>query len=344
MSDVPCPPAFAGMALIDAETVRAVGSVTDAADALEDALRGGFDPEDDEARVRVSTPAGVLLVMPSALGGYSGTKLLSQTDDNAERGLPLLQGVYVLFGGPGQEPLALLDGIALTELRTPAVSILGIRHLAPAPAGPERLLVCGTGLQARAHVAAAHAERDLAEIVIAGVEAGAAERLAADLAAKLGLPVRGVDYAHVDDAVAAADLICCCTAAREPLFDGSLVRDGAVVVAMGSHFPDTREVDDALIARANVVVESRTGVFAEAGDVMIPLASGVLREEDVLTLHDVVTGTPPPGSGPRFFKTTGMPWEDLVVATSLARSVASAATSPSTPEHTEHTDHTEVTR
>ena len=116
-----------------------------------------------------------------------------------------------------------------------------------------------------------------------------------------------------DELVAAADIICCCTTAREPLFDGALVADHACVVAIGSHEPDAREVDDALARRATVVVESRAAALREAGDV---IAAG-LEGDALVTLPELVAGFEPPAGRPRLFKSVGMAWEDTVVAAAV---------------------------
>jgi ornithine cyclodeaminase len=113
--------------------------------------------------------------------------------------------------------------------------------------------------------------------------------------------------------VSAADVICCCTTAREPLFDGALVADHATVVAIGSHEPDAREVDDALARRATVVVESRASALREAGDVI----AAAIPEGELVTLADVVRDRRIDGGRPRLFKSTGMAWEDAVVAAAL---------------------------
>jgi ornithine cyclodeaminase/alanine dehydrogenase-like protein (mu-crystallin family) len=132
--------------------------------------------------------------------------------------------------------------------------------------------------------------------------------------------VVGREGRDVDDLVSAADLICCCTTAREPLFDGELVPDRATVVAIGSHEPDAREVDDALARRATVVVESRTSALREAGDVIAAIASSALDEHELVTLAELVKGQAAPDPGrPRLFKSTGMAWEDAVVAAAVAR-------------------------
>jgi ornithine cyclodeaminase len=108
--------------------------------------------------------------------------------------------------------------------------------------------------------------------------------------------------------------VCCCTTAREPLFDGALVADHATVVAIGSHERDAREVDGALAHRATVVVESRASALREAGDVI----AARIADADLVTLADVVRGRAVDRGRPRLFKSTGMAWEDAVVASALA--------------------------
>jgi ornithine cyclodeaminase/alanine dehydrogenase-like protein (mu-crystallin family) len=131
--------------------------------------------------------------------------------------------------------------------------------------------------------------------------------------------VLGRDRTDGDELVAAADIVCCCTTAREPLFDGARVADHATVVAIGSHEPDARETDDALAARSTVVVESRTSALREAGDVIQAIESGAIADGDLVTLAELVRGEAKPAEGrPRLFKSTGMSWEDAVVADALA--------------------------
>jgi ornithine cyclodeaminase len=259
-----------------------------AVEALEAALRAGLDPEADPPRSSVALGAGELLVMPSAHGAV---KLVTIGGD------PRIQGVCVVFDPETLAPAAVVDGIALTNLRTAAVSALAVRHLAAAD--PRRLLVFGRGPQAHAHAAALQAVLpSLEDVVLAG---------------------RGQDHD-----VGAADVICCCTTAREPLFDGARVADHATVVAIGSHEPGAREVDGALVRRAGaVVVESRAAALREAGDVVLAIAEGALRAEDLVPLAALVRGaTTADPQRPRLFKSTGMAWEDAVVASALTRRVA----------------------
>jgi ornithine cyclodeaminase/alanine dehydrogenase-like protein (mu-crystallin family) len=292
-------------AFLDADAIAAALTPLRAVDALEAALRGGLDPEADPPRAAVGADAGEVLLMPSSAPGAVGVKLVTVAPDNPARGAPRIQGVYVLFDPETLAPAALLDGIGLTDLRTSAVSALAVRHLA-AP-GARRLAVFGTGAQARAHVGALRAV--CPEIERVDVVARDRDRLQAFVA---WCPVD----AHIADpaAVAEADLVVCATTAREPLFDGALVSDRATVVAIGSHEPEAREVDERLARRATVVVESRASALREAGDVI----QAGLDPGALVPLAALVRGDARPADGrPRFFKSTGMAWEDLVVAAAV---------------------------
>ena len=163
----------------------------------------------------------------------------------------------------------------------------------------ERLLIFGRGPQAHAHEEAMRAVRPIELVDMVG---------------------RDQARAAVDELVAEADIVCCCTTAREALFDGSLVQDHAAVVAIGSHEPGLRETDDALAARATIVVESRASALREAGDVILALEAGATSEDELVTLADLIRGGARPNpAGPHLFKSTGMSWEDAVIAAALAR-------------------------
>jgi ornithine cyclodeaminase/alanine dehydrogenase-like protein (mu-crystallin family) len=228
-----------------------------------------------------------MLVMASAAARHPVVKLLTVG------GEPRIQGVCVIFDGTTLAPIAVVDGVAVTNVRTAAVSALAVRHLAVPDA--RRLLVFGRGPQAHAHVAAMRAIRPIEQVNMVGR-----------------------DVIGLNELVTTADIICCCTTAREPLFDGALVADHATVVAIGSHEPDARETDDALAARASVVVESRTSALREAGDVIRAIDSGATTAAQLITLAELIRGeAKPPAGRPTLFKSTGMSWEDAVIAANL---------------------------
>lgn len=294
---------------LSADAVRERVPMLTAVNAIEDTLRGGFDTAGAPARSSVPLEHGSFLLMPAEISGSTGVKVASVAPANPAAGLPKIQGLYLLFDGDTLAPTAVMEGSSLTEIRTPALSAVGIRHLAADK--PLDVVVFGTGPQAYHHVHATAAVRDISSVTVFGRReekiTAMVERLTAD-----GFNAHAGSDASV--AVPDADLVLCCTSAREPLFDCTLVKDNALVVAMGSHEPDARETDDTLATRATVYVEDVDTALREAGDVRIAVDNGTLDVSELHTLSDLVNHGPVAGSGPFFFKTVGMGWQDLAVA------------------------------
>jgi len=288
-----------------------------AIDALESAFRDG-DPSATPQRSHIETPEGTLLLMPAVGDAGVGVKLVTLTDANAERGLPLIHAIYVLFEAGTQAPRLLVDGAALTALRTAAVSGLATRWLARDDAS--RLVIFGAGVQARAHLEAMAAVRPIAEVTVVSRTSARAEDLVrqADsmgLTAAIGGP----------DAIKAADVVCTCTTATEPLFDGASLATGAHVNAVGAYQPHTREVDSETVRRARVVVETRTAAMEESGDLLIPIGEGVAGLDHVVAdLQEVVRGAEVrrDPADVTLFESVGLAFEDLAVAGALASSLA----------------------
>ncbi|WP_035875459.1 ornithine cyclodeaminase family protein [Cryobacterium sp. MLB-32] len=296
--------------LMSAEQVYAGLSMTSAVLALSTALRAGLDPGVAAERSSVPLVRGSFLLMPGEFGQYAGVKILTVAPDNPAQNLPSIQGSYLLFDSTTLSPVAVIDGIALTLLRTPAVSALAVDLLAGVDAST--LVVFGTGPQSLFHVRAMAAVRRLTSVTIVGRSAEATARLVATLRAE-GYPAA----AGVADDVATARIVVCCTSSREPLFDGALVRDDAVVVAMGSHSPGARETDDALALRSVIYVEDVPTSLREAGDVVIAIDNGCANIADLGSLTDLARNGAKPRSGPALFKSVGMGWQDLVIASAL---------------------------
>lgn len=279
-----------------------------ARELIESALLEGFDPSTDPARSQVDAGQGHLLLMPSTLGNSVGVKLASVAPDNPAFGLPRIQAIYLVMDAATLTPRALLDGSVLTELRTPATSAVACDRLAAPEAS--RMVVFGNGPQAVEHVIAMSRIRTLSDIRLVGRNPERAQR------ALDALRDRGVDASlgRAGD-VAEADIIICATSASTPLFDGSLVCDGACVVAMGSHSPADRELDGSLVGRSLVIVEDVQTALREAGDVVLAIDEGELSRDDLLTLAPLVRGDVRRAADrPNVFKGSGMSWQDLAVA------------------------------
>jgi ornithine cyclodeaminase len=286
---------------IDAAELGSLVSWTDAIDAIGRAVaerdRGG------PPRTAVPVEGGELLVMPATTARSAGVKLAGVAPGNPAAGLPRIQAVYVLFDAATLTPRALIDGTALTTLRTPAQSAFAARALTAPQA--ERLVVFGTGPQAWGHVHALSTVRPIRSVVVVGRTPAHIDDLVGRLRSE------GIDARPGNSgAVSGADLVVCATTARAPVFDGRLLADHACVVAVGSHEPEARELDDVVFQRATqVVVEDRATALREAGDVVQAIASGVLAEDRITELADVRRTT-----GISVFKSVGMGWQDLAVA------------------------------
>jgi ornithine cyclodeaminase/alanine dehydrogenase-like protein (mu-crystallin family) len=292
-----------------------VGSALDwprAIDAIGRAV-ATIDPAQAPARAIVAIEAGELLLMPAEIDSAVGVKVLTIAPGNPARGAPRIQGVYVLFDGDTAAPRAVLDGAALTIVRTPAVSAFAVDRLAPAEASS--LTVFGTGPQAEAHVHAIAAIRALRTVTVVGRDDDRSKALVDRLRAA------GVDaVAGRPDSVAAADIVVCASTARQPLFDGHLLGPASCVVAIGSHEPDARELDDAVFRRADrIVVEDHATALREAGDIIIAIAHGALSADRLQPVTELARGAQlPASSGISVFKSVGMGWQDLAIAQAIA--------------------------
>jgi ornithine cyclodeaminase len=281
----------------------------EAIDVLQRAFRDR-DPSEDPLRSHVETPEGTLLLMPATGAAGVGVKLVTVTPGNARRGEPLIGAVYVLFDARTQQPRAVLDGAALTALRTAAVSGLATRLLARPDS--RRLVLFGAGVQAGSHLEAMVAERPVERVSVVSRSEGPASALAAR-AAELGLEANVAG----SEAVREADLVCTCTTSEHPLFDGAWLPDGVHVNAVGSYRPETRELDSETVRRAALVVEERHAALAEAGELALTIDEGTIDAAHVRAdLHELTNGVEVRTSphDVTVFKSVGLAFEDLVVA------------------------------
>lgn len=300
-----------GLPFLSAAEVRAQINPDTARGLIERALLEGFNPADDPARQSVDAGAGHLLLMPSSLGQSVGVKIASVSPDNPAQGLPRIQALYLLMDAATLTPQLLVDGSALTVIRTPATTAVAVDRLAAPEA--TRLVVFGSGPQAVDHVVAFTKIRDLTDIRLVGRNP---ERTAPAIAqlAELGITAT----LGVPGDVADADIVLCATSAQDPVFDGTLIKDGACVAAMGSHEADRRELPGDLMGRSIVVVEDHETALREAGDVIMAAAEGNLDTDALQGLAALVRGDiARDPQRPNVFKGTGMSWQDLAVASGL---------------------------
>jgi len=283
--------------------------------ALADALHEGHRARPTETRRLVYGPADsdqTLMLLPAWDPGSSlGVKLVTVFPRNPERGLASVQAVYVLFDGVTGSPVAFIDGTELTYRKTAASSALASRMLSRADSGT--LLMVGAGALAPHLVAAHHVVRPSIERVL--VWNRTSERARALAAAVGGTPV--VD---LETAVREADIVSTATMSKHPLIDGAWLRPGTHLDCVGAFLPDRREIDDECVRRADIYVDS-PAALEEPGDLVIPIASGVIRAADIRgDLYDLCRGDVPGRTDPdaiTLFESLGGGHLDLMTARAL---------------------------
>lgn len=238
-------------------------------------------------------PAGLSTVkVVTALGGQAGG----------------LSSHLFAFNMSGQL-LAVIEADHLTALRTAAASVFAARALGAGHA--RHLAVLGAGRQARAHVEAYTSALDLETVTIWGRRSDAAAALAGEVAP---LIKRVRTAATASEAISGADVVVSATSSHSPIIEGRDLRSGAHLDLVGGFRPTMREADDAAVARSAVVADT-AAALDEAGDLVQPIASGILQRDDVRLLADVLAGRAPvPRRDLTLFKSVGHAREDLVVA------------------------------
>jgi alanine dehydrogenase len=298
--------------------VRTVLSMDDLIDTMERALvQFSAGQATQPLRTIVDVGGrGFYGVMPAAISSPPalGTKLVSVFPGNARANLPTHLATIVLVDPDTGELLTIMDGRFITEARTAAVSAVSTRLLARDDA--TRVGIVGSGVQARSHLEALDHVRRLTEIRAWSPNE---DRLAAFVR-----EMRHRTSAHLlpalsaREAVDGADIVVLATGAREPVVESGWIADGAHVCAVGACRPDQREMDTALVRRARLVVDSRAGALAEAGDIVIPMREGAFDASHIAAeLGEVATGQAP-GRTSRaevtIFKSLGMAVEDVAAA------------------------------
>ncbi len=319
------------MLLLSRHEVEELLDVDALIDALAEAmvdLSAGRASVPNRVAARVDERDGFLAAMPGytpsahALAG----KLVTLFPHNAASGLPSHQAVIVVFDPADGRPAALLDGTAITAIRTGAGSALATRLLARENAAT--LAILGTGVQARSHAHAVTRVRPFRELRVAGRDRAKAEALARELAAELDLPVRAA--ASWREASDGADVICATTSAIEPVVRREWLAPGAHVTSVGGH-PRGREVDDATVADSVVVVESRAATLTpvppgsndpRSNDLAQPIGRGLIAADDVAEIGELVAGSRPGRTSPEqitLYKSVGVAAQDGVAAALVLR-------------------------
>ncbi|MEJ8474498.1 ornithine cyclodeaminase family protein [Roseibium algae] len=260
-------------------------------------------------------PDATMLLMPAWVpGAYVGVKIVNVMPGNSDRGLPAISAEYLLSDGRSGEMLAMINGGELTARRTAAASALAARYLARSDAS--HLVIVGTGRLSINLVGAHMAVRPITKVSFWGRNRAKADAMAAEAQSLYGVEAEGVSDLEV--AVGAADIVSAATLSLEPLIHGAWLKPGTHVDLVGAFKPTMRESDDEAIRVASVFVDTRNGCTKEGGDIVQPLASGVLALSDVKAdLYELARGLHigrTNDSEITLFKSVGAALEDLAGA------------------------------
>ncbi len=271
-------------------------------------------------RVALDVPAhrGTTLFMPAYLvdGDQMAVKIVSVFDDNPARGLPLIHALVVVVNAETGEPAAVMDGRYLTALRTGAASGLATDLLARPDARVAAIV--GAGVQGRTQLEAVCAVRAIEQAWVVDLNHPAAVAFATEMSERLGLPVQAAETPA--QALYTADVVCTATTSVTPVIDNGDVRSGTHINAVGAYTGRMREIPGATVARARVVVDHRPACMAEAGDLLIAIAEGLLDPQSIVEVGEVAAGIRPARTAAdeiTLFKSVGIAVQDVAVASAV---------------------------
>ena len=306
---------------LDADSVANALPYDQLISALDEAFKTGATVP-NRTHMEVTVPGnadGTLLLMPCwQTNGNLGVKIATVYPGNAAKGLSAVYASYFLIDASTGEPIAVLDGTELTLRRTAAASALASKYLSRSDS--HTLLMVGTG-QLAPHLIAAHSSaRPIDRVLIWGRREEAAKELESKLSTvsfEIGV------VADLKTAIDGVDIISCATLARDPLIKGDWLQNGQHLDLVGAFKPDMREVDAAAVARAEVYVDTYSGAMSEAGDILLAIQDGAMKESDIAgDLAELTKGQCQGRTSNEtitLFKSVGTALEDLAAAELVMR-------------------------
>jgi len=280
------------------------------ADAVESAFRLHASGQAVERVLGLSARDGSFHVKAGLLMGgrpYFAAKVNANFPQNREQfGLPTIQGVVILHDGSNGVPLAILDSIAITALRTAAATAIAAKYFARENA--EAALICGCGAQAEAQARAILRVRKIQRLYVFDKAPERARKFVADYGEELGIPV--IPVPALADALSKCDILVTCTTSRKFFVAREMVRPGTFVAAVGADNEDKQEIDPSLLARSTVVTDiteqactigdshhaiagnfmSREAIHAELGEVVAGKKRSRTHEDEIVVFDSTGTG------------------------------------------------------
>ncbi len=317
-----------GPILLSASDVRRLLPMPACIDAMDRAMRATT-----EGRVAIAPRrfeplvdgSGTLGLMPGSTTNPAvyGAKVVSIHPANPAKGLPMIQGLVILFDHGTGRPVAVMDGAEITGIRTAAASGLATRELANPEA--RTLGILGYGVQAANHIDAVLAVRKIATVLVWGRSQEKAKAFVEAHAARIGIAIQTASQ----EQACGCDVVCATTSATQPVLFGKWLKPGSHINLVGTHTRDAREADGQAIAHSAVYVDLMESARNEAGDILMAVDDGLIELTDVVgEIGQVLNGAVRGRLGPEditLYKSVGIVSQDLFAADSVYRAALAEA-------------------
>ncbi len=269
-------------------------------------------------RIPISPPGGLSLYMPAYLKelGALACKVVTVYKDNpTKHNLPTVIGKVLLQDPVTGDVICIMDGGYLTAVRTGAASGVATKYLARKDVG-QTAGIFGAGVQAKMQLWAVATVRKLNKAFVYDLSDDAVKGFIAEMSSKLNIEIEKTD--SPDDMLAKSDIICTATSSATPIFDGNKVKPGTHINGIGSHTPNARELDTAIVKKSKFIADSYEACLKEAGDIMIPIEEGAIDKSHMFAdLGEIVTGKKSARENNdeiTLFKSNGLAIQDVATA------------------------------
>ena len=311
------------MLILNADEVRRALPMREAIIAMKDAfasLSNGTTVVPLRTRVPIPSRNALSLFMPAYMKSDSGealaVKVVSLYPGNPARGLAYIQAAVLVLESDTGRAIALLEGSALTAIRTGAGSGAAIDMLARKAS--KVIAIFGAGVQGRTQLEAACSVRNIETVFIFNSTPDKARKFAEEMAGLNSIPSDIRVAKTTREAVENADIICTATTSSKPVFDNIDIRPGTHISAIGAYTPEMQEVPIETVARARVVVDSYVTVMEEAGDIIRAIQAGAIQESDIhAEIGEIILGSKTGRESEddiTFFKSVGNAVQDAAAA------------------------------
>jgi len=306
--------------ILNHQQIRELLPITECIELMADALSAlARDEVYQPLRTIVRPPEarGLLGLMPAYRAGEQGAfglKAICVFPGNPAIGKDAHQGAVMLFSRETGEIIALMNASEITAIRTAAVSAVATRLLARDDA--HELAIIGAGVQARTHLAALDAVREITQARVACRNIEHAQEVVLEMQPRFSFPIEAVKTN--EEAVRGADLVVTATSSQEPVLYKDWISPGAHVNAIGTHSPNSREIDSATMAAARIFVDRRESALNEAGDYLLAANEGLINAESIVgEIGELLIGTKQGRNSVdeiTLFKSLGLAIEDVACA------------------------------